>query len=380
MASGLDIPSLIGGFVDRLLGFHPYVPGRPPVALVGIGVFIGLLNISQLVVDPEPVLNSLFELAIPAVSALLIVGAALWTRNVERTQEKHASAVIFCVLFMSIAMTTVLVILLTQLPDTVSSFDYPYTVVMTLSIGAVVGVPTGFIFDEVLSNQEQLEQQYEEVLRLNQRMQVFNRVLRHNVRNELGVAQGRIETASETTDSTEIARHLATANTALTRLHNHSERLLLADSLEHSKDERVTLDVVSQATEALELLADRDSVSVETTMPARALVRAHPLLGTALIEAIENAIDHNDPEGLTISVEITKERNWVTVAVADTGEGIPPAEVDVWEADIEQPLEHSSGVGLWFIRWVTDVSDGEVAIDTAEGRGTTMRFRLPRAI
>nr|WP_245742125.1 ATP-binding protein [Natrinema salaciae] len=68
------------------------------------------------------------------------------------------------------------------------------------------------------------------------------------------------------------------------------------------------------------------------------------------------------------------------LVVADDGPGIPPAETDVvtGETDVTQ-LTHSSGLGLWLVRWVVDSYDGSVSVSESPPGGSRVEIALEAA-
>ncbi|MFB6352651.1 MAG: sensor histidine kinase [Halobacteriales archaeon] len=370
------LPSAV---LDPLVSPRPLVLGRAPFPLMGIAVGLAVLAVAQLAVHPEPPGTATGEVLIPLVGSVAVFYAAWWTTTVERGPQKHAVAVLVTPVFMAIAMGTVGLILLTQLPRP-AAFDWPFAVSTTLTIGAVVGVPTGFVLDEVAARQEALEAEYRQSERLNQRLQVVTRVMRHNIRNELTVALGGIDFAASDLASPAARSWVDRSREALERLLDHTEKVIKLESLEQSKADRTTVDVVSYVRGYLQSRAlATDGTRLETDLPDRAAVSAHPLIGTAIAEVIENAVVHNDGDDLIVEVDIVAADRWVEIAVADTGEGIPPMELAVLRCGEEDPLDHSQGVGLWLVKWVTEASGGEVSFEENEPCGTVVRLRLPRA-
>ncbi|MFB6080858.1 MAG: sensor histidine kinase [Haloferacaceae archaeon] len=381
-------PTVTDRFVDaairRLLRYRPSVPHRSPVALVAIAVGLAVLALGQPILDPEPIGVSLVEILVPCSGAVVVAAAARWTTRIDRGAEKHASAVIVSLVFMAISVGTVGIILVTQLPMNVTGFDYPFAVVTALVAGAVVGTPTGFVFDEVIARQDALEEEYHETTRLNQRLQVLNRVLRHNVRNELTVALGGLEHVDDglgaTADGTDAREWLDRSADALERLLDHAEKLLQIESLERSAGDRMTVDLADYVEGYLRTNdLDTDGISIETDFAESAPIRAHPLAGTVVVETIENAIVHNDSDGLSITVRIVAEDDAVEVVVVDTGEGVPDIELAALDRGEESPLVHGRGVGLWLVKWVCTASDGAFAVEENTPAGTVVRVRLPRA-
>ena len=101
-----------------------------------------------------------------------------------------------------------------------------------------------------------------------------------------------------------------------------------------------------------------------------------------LFELLENAVVHNDRETPRVEVETAlPEGNAkrVRLSVSDNGPGIAPQERTAVEIDVEDPLEHGSGIGLSHIHWVVTDYGGEVEISDNDPRGTVVSLSLPRA-
>lgn len=367
-------------FLDPFLRYRPMLFGPSPYLLVAIGLGLGVLAVAQTVVDPEPLRVAAAEIGIPLVAAAGVLYASWWTTSVDRGPQKHASAVLVSLVFMAIAMGTVAVVVLSQLPSDAAGFDWPFAVSTTLSVGALVGTPTGFVLDEVVARQEALEAEYRETKRLNQRLRVVNRVMRHNIRNELTVALGGIDIAGSHLDNPEARAWAERSRAALERLHDHAEKVVKIDSLEQSKDDRMAVDVVGYIKGYLQAqVFGSERVSIETDLPERAEVTAHPLVGTVILEVIENAVEHNEAPDLRVSVRVLEADGEVQIEVADSGGGMPTAELEALERGAEAPLDHSEGVGLWLAKWVTEASGGGLTFEARDPAGTVVRLRLPAA-
>ncbi|MFB6123459.1 MAG: ATP-binding protein [Haloferacaceae archaeon] len=64
------------------------------------------------------------------------------------------------------------------------------------------------------------------------------------------------------------------------------------------------------------------------------------------------------------------------MSIADDGPGLPAVEREVLTAEMETPLNHSSGMGLWLTRWICRSSDGTLAVRDSHLGGTCVRIRL----
>ncbi|AZH25714.1 ATP-binding protein [Haloplanus aerogenes] len=94
------------------------------------------------------------------------------------------------------------------------------------------------------------------------------------------------------------------------------------------------------------------------------------------IDGVENALVHNDDPDPTLRIEAGVDDDWTDIRLHDDARGIPDDEWQVitGEAEITQ-LTHSSGLGLWLVRWVIDSYRGEVRRRrTADG--TTIELHL----
>lgn len=372
---------LVGALVDEFSRTRPRVPGPPPLVLFGLGLGVVALSVGQVLVDPEPPPAAALEMAVPITATLPVLAAGWWTTRTDRGAQKHAAAVYVSVAFMAIATATVGIIVITQTAQGTMPFDWPFAVTTTMAVGALVGTPTGFVFDEVLARQEALEGEHRATRRLNERLRVVNRVMRHNVRNELTVAMGGLTLLASHIEDPDATVWTERVGDALERLMDHADKLVELGELESSRGRRETVDVVTYIEGFLEAADIRNrTVTIETDLPPAAEVRAHPLIGTAIVEVLDNAIVHTSEEAtVEVDVGVVERGDVVEVTVADTGPGISAFEREAIESAAEEPLSHGGGVGLWLTKWVVEASAGELEIESNEPRGTAVRLRLPRA-
>ncbi len=203
---------------------------------------------------------------------------------------------------------------------------------------------------------------------------VINRVLRHNVRNELSVINGYAEILAADLDGD--------AASKATRIVETADRLLdLSESareIEANRDQSPDLepvDVVPIVDEAVRKLRNRyPDASVAVESPETAVAEALPRVETALWELLDNAVKHggDDP---SVEVAVTATDDHVLIAIADDGPGIPESEREVLSTGVEEPLVHGQGLGLWLAYWLVRNLDGEIAIPEYD-QGTTVEVTL----
>lgn len=207
--------------------------------------------------------------------------------------------------------------------------------------------------------------------------QLFSRVFRHNIRNELSVVTGHLTIVAERVADQSLAESATTALSAAERLLSHTEKARDIEQLVDTTPTMVTASVKELVTEAIDrqgtLPAD---VSIQTDLPTCS-VRVVQGFPAAIHNAIENAISHNPPP-VTIDITATVDEKGVTLRIEDNGTGISPTETEMLTSGEETPLSHGSGVGLWVMNWYAEKSGGELSI-TGGPDGTTVALSLTQA-
>ncbi|WP_338727544.1 histidine kinase N-terminal 7TM domain-containing protein [Haladaptatus sp. DJG-WS-42] len=214
-----------------------------------------------------------------------------------------------------------------------------------------------------------------------QRLQVLNRVLRHDVGNKMSVVQGAISMVQEETESEQVRTWMGKAHRAGTDLLELSQKSRRIDTLLDRDSEVLPLDIVAQVEQVVATVQTTYStVNIECDIPDAAWANALPLVKVGLEELLTNAIEHSDRDVPTVTVSITKaETDVVEIHVADDGPGIPKMEREVLKRGIESQLEHTSGLGLWLVHWIVSAADGELVITENEPRGTVVTLRFHEA-
>ncbi|WP_135363623.1 histidine kinase N-terminal 7TM domain-containing protein [Halosimplex halophilum] len=212
-----------------------------------------------------------------------------------------------------------------------------------------------------------------------QRLDVLNRVLRHNLRNELNVVRGNAELLRREAELTDDARR------RLDRIEETVDGVVArSEKIGHvARTVDGECDSAFAAAERVEGLADRvesahDGVTVEVDLPDGLAVVGGASLERAVEELLANAAEHAGDEP---NVEVRTARRgdeFVEIRVADDGPGIEDHERAVIEAGRETALEHGSGVGLWLVKWVVTECGGSVEF-VGDGEGCTVALTLPLA-
>ena len=202
--------------------------------------------------------------------------------------------------------------------------------------------------------------------RRQQRIQVLNRVLRHNLRNRLMVVEGHVEIITAEMQSDD--EHVSKVNETLDELVSmgakagQAEKILQADREVESSQ---SLGEIIQRV-LTELEKEYETITVDVDVPDSVTTSANPLiLESILTELVMNAIEHTSDAA--ISIELAPDGSGVVVS--DTGPGIPEHEIEVFVTGEETPLQHGSGLGLWLVKWGVGRLGGSLDFETdASGR------------
>ncbi|UPV76388.1 response regulator (plasmid) [Halorussus limi] len=221
-----------------------------------------------------------------------------------------------------------------------------------------------------------------ELVRREQRLQVFNRILRHNLRNDLNVVLGRAQNIGEEfPPAAGEARVIEQKASELIEISEKAREVgKTLDREDRTKKQIDVTDCVERTCE--EFRQSYPDAEIATTLPESARVYADKTLEAAIGEVVENAIEHNDDRpSVRVTVSATgDDGEWVEVTVLDDGPGIPEDEREVLTEGEETALHHGSGLGLWLSHWIVGKFGGELAFEDYHTDGGAVTLRLQRAV
>lgn len=224
-----------------------------------------------------------------------------------------------------------------------------------------------------LSDVTSLKEREEE---LNLLKEIFARIFRHNIRNDLTVINGYSTIIEERGDD-RTGEYAAGINEISAHLLNQAEK---AGTIEEiiTYDDTITGSLRESVDEAIPCSRYAEEVDIRSAVED-VVVEFHPRFHLAIRELVENAIAHNDTDDApTIDIRTECEEDSVTLVFEDNGSGIPQHEIEALQAKEESSLRHSSGIGLWLVRWIVNRSNGELATESDDS-GTRFEIRLTRA-
>jgi two-component system OmpR family sensor kinase len=146
-------------------------------------------------------------------------------------------------------------------------------------------------------------------------------------------------------------------------------------------------EILEEAGETGELLAEHAGVGIEIRMPPEPVVAPvdRSRVRQLALNLIENAVKYT-PRGGHVLVELGAHDGRVVLTVADTGIGIAPGDLPhvfdrFWRADSARTRTSEragTGLGLAICKWIAEAHGGTIEVQSRPGRGTTFTVGLPR--
>jgi two-component system sensor histidine kinase BaeS len=207
----------------------------------------------------------------------------------------------------------------------------------------------------------------------------------HELRTPLAVIGGSVEAMLDGIHPRDDA-HLATilAETAvMNRLLDDLRTLSLAEAgaLALHREEVDVRRLLEDVAEGHGAAAREAGVALDVAPGPPIPLDADPVrIREVVANLVVNAVRHT-PRGGSVRLAAARTGAWVELTVADTGGGIPPADLErVFDRFERQADVGGSGLGLTIARDLVAAHGGTIAAesDGIAGHGTTFRVRLPR--
>ncbi len=216
-------------------------------------------------------------------------------------------------------------------------------------------------------------------------LRALNRVLRHDIRNDMQIVLGLGRLLEDHVDE-EGAEHLRT-------ILDTGEHVV--ELIESSRDLARTvagetglpLEPVSLAETLRSEIDRRREAFGHATIELRdgvpdVNVRANGLLSSVFRNLLNNAVQHSDREAPTVEVtaDTTRGDHTAIVRIADDGPGIDPDRREAVFGNGEKGLDSDgTGLGLYLVRSLVGQYGGSVRIEDNEPRGSVAVVELPIA-
>ena len=221
-----------------------------------------------------------------------------------------------------------------------------------------------------------------ELKRRERQLEALNRVVRHDIRNDMSIMLGWAELLEDHLDA-EGREHLEKILTSGDHVVQLTE--IARDYIETLTSEAglpVEPTALGPVLEREVTLARKSYPDAEITLEEvpDVEVSANAMIQSVLRNLLNNAIQHNDRDHPSVDVGVTAGEKTVDIAIADDGPGIPDGvRASLFDKGWKDVESQGSGIGLYLVDMLVEQFNGEIRVDDAEPRGTIFTVELQRA-
>jgi signal transduction histidine kinase len=257
--------------------------------------------------------------------------------------------------------------------DTVESFtDVHVTPLEILASHAATAISN-------IRSRERLERARQDLETRKEMVEMYDRLLRHDIGNDLQVIAGFAEAVGSQVDDQQAGEYVEKIERSARNSADLIDRVgdLVSTLEEQREPEPRDLRSILEPTVA-DVTSQYESLSVEFDPAAfEYQVFAGDLLDSVFTNLLSNAAVHNDGE---VTVEIYCDESGtdtVAVGMADDGTGIPESvREDLFEMGVKGPDSGGTGFGLGFVRALVESYGGAVSVDDSHLGGAEFRVSL----
>lgn len=247
-----------------------------------------------------------------------------------------------------------------------------FPLLVAVEAGAIAGLVAGYYSARSRADADRAQA-------VTDALSFVNSLIRHDLRNDLSVIQGRAEllktqasstdAGSERDSSVIIVEKVDEAMTRIETTRGITDTLVGDPGLEPT-------DLVPIVAELATRCEATHDVAVTIDLSERALVAANVGLRSVVDNLLENAVEHNDADEPRVAVTVETDGDTTRVTVSDNGPGLPPG--------LQQALNNAErtelgGRGLTLVQTLIEAYDGTIRVEDNDPRGSRFIVALPQA-
>jgi signal transduction histidine kinase len=143
-------------------------------------------------------------------------------------------------------------------------------------------------------------------------------------------------------------------------------------------------EIVTECCRAVAMLCEQRRVTIRGgPWPETPLRGDEDLLRQLVLNVLQNAVQHTPPGG-TVTVDLTTTAGAVTIAIRDSGSGIPSADrARIFERFVRLDAARTgngAGLGLPIARWIAETHGGTLVLAASGPGGSTFRIDLAQQL
>lgn len=206
---------------------------------------------------------------------------------------------------------------------------------------------------------------------------ILDRVLRHNIRNDVNKIIGNAQLIKERTEVelTEFIDSIVENANGLVEMANKQRTVTALLKRTRGREE---IAIESLINPPVRRLRERyPQADIVITQVDELTFLTIPELEVVIEEIMENAIVHSDRETPSVEIATNTTRSSLQITIADDGPGIPQHERRVINEEIDvDPLKHGSGMGLWMVKRIIHRTGGTLEFEPRHPRGSLVHLQF----
>ncbi len=196
---------------------------------------------------------------------------------------------------------------------------------------------------------------------------LLNRIVRHDLLNQLAVADGYLELHETLRDPSYLERARKTIRDSVELI----ERLR-SDAVESTISGREVKGILKR-------IAEEYPIRLDIELDDDTLIVANGLLYPVLSNIVQNAYRHGG-ENVKVTVSVREFDDHISISVADDGPGVPNwAREKIFREGFSYGERAGSGMGLYLVKVAVDEWGGEISVTDNVPRGAVFTIRLKKA-
>lgn len=219
---------------------------------------------------------------------------------------------------------------------------------------------------------DKIESYYQRILKLNEQLRVLNRILRHDMLNNLTVVKSALEMMKTEEESAEVlidyALKSVDRSVELVKDVRELESAIITETLKPINIREVINDVIKNYPE------------ISFNVAGDCTCLADKALYSVIDNIISNAVIHSETD--RIDIRIDEKGEWCEITVADYGKGILEEIKDkIFDEGFKYGKTARTGLGLYIVKKVIERYKGYIEVKDNKPKGTAfiLRLRKPEA-
>ncbi len=237
----------------------------------------------------------------------------------------------------------------------------------------------------IIKDGEIIEIQYNaqditEKTEVEEREKFLHSLLRHDVKNKIGIIQGYLELAEDYPLPEESEKHLEKAKKATKDSSELIEKVRTLRRLNQEKQQIIDLEpAVEKAVKKSKPIKREIQIENNLKCPVEGCrVKGGPLLHEIFYNILENSVKHSGGNKVKITNRETEDEMIFTIE--DNGEGIPDEEKQkIFEKGYTKDKKTGAGLGLYLAKEIVKTYDGRIEIKDSELGGAKFEVHFQKA-